>query len=134
MSNEQELKKIYNIVLDRGEQAVRAVALQLFSAIIVDTPVDTGRLRGNWQCTIGSAANGELNAKDKTGGATVSAMEKVVNTAKGEKGFDLFLTNNLPYAESIENGHSKQRPYGMVKVNITKFGLLVEKAQREVNK
>ena len=50
------------------DQVRRASALELFRLVIFATPVDTGRLRGNWQTTINSPATGDRNMDDPTGG------------------------------------------------------------------
>lgn len=79
----------------------RAVSYDVFGRIVVRTPVDTGRLRGNWH------------------------ISQVITL--GER---VFISNNLPYAEAIEDGHSKQAPMGMVKVTIAEFDSIVNKAVR----
>lgn len=123
-------KAVRNINL-KCDKAIRAIGLQLFGAIIKDTPVDTGRLRGNWQTTIGSPASGSFpSSTDKNGSISGAAMKAKVSQYKvGQK---LFLTNNLPYAQAIEDGHSKQRPYGMVKTNVAIFKAIVARSAKGV--
>ena len=112
----------------KSEKVVRSVALQLFGAIIKDTPVDTGRLRSNWQTNIGAPSNGTITAFDKNGTLAVGLLKTEVGFYKiGEK---IFLTNNLPYASAIEDGHSKQRPNGMVKTNVARFQAVVDQIAR----
>jgi hypothetical protein len=77
----------------------RAVGLNMFGRIVKRTPVDTGRLRNNWQMTS--------------------------NVQLGQR---LFITNNLPYAQRIEDGYSQQAPAGMVKVTINEFDSIVNSA------
>ena len=36
------------------DDRIRVATSEVFSNIIQMTPVDTGRARGNWQCTIGA--------------------------------------------------------------------------------
>ena len=45
------------------DETSRAIVLELFGSVIKDTPVDTGRARGNWQTTIGTPANGQTDRK-----------------------------------------------------------------------
>lgn len=131
MSFDREYKKACKNVNLKAEKAIRAIALQLFGAIIKDTPVDTGRLRGNWQTTIGTPASGSFeNSKDRNGSVSGGSMRARVGQYKvGQK---LFLTNNLPYAKAIEDGHSKQRPFGMVKTNVALFKAIVARTARGV--
>ncbi|KAF1711063.1 hypothetical protein CSC70_03810 [Pseudoxanthomonas kalamensis DSM 18571] len=52
------------------DQTVRAITFALFSEVIDSTPVDTGRLKGNWQVSVGSPASGTLTTTDESGAKT----------------------------------------------------------------
>lgn len=104
----------------------RGTALSLAGSIIRRTPVDTGRLRGNWQTTINAAADGVVERTSQNG-ATSEAKE---TTSRASIGQSIFITNNLPYAKVIENGSSKQAPQGMVKVAVAEFLSHVKLATR----
>lgn len=111
----------------RGKKAPKdirdAVLLKLFGAIIADTPVDTGRLRGNWMTNIGSP-NLETTKKKSNSGRT--RAKKALSSSKLED--VIYFTNNLPYAGVIEMGkHSKQAPQGMMRINLTRFEALIAK-------
>src|SRR5690606_24962605 len=75
------------------DETSRAIVISLFSGVIRDTRVDTGRLRGNWQTTTGSAASGEVARLDPTGSAATAEAQGNV-----QSGAVNYLTNNLPYA------------------------------------
>jgi hypothetical protein len=113
----------------RVEVVVRKVAIDLFSRIILRSPVDTGRFRANWQIAIGSIPSGTLELKDKTGQATISKV-----TAKAlhlKAGDTITLVNNLPYAGVLEYGHSQQAPAGMVRISIAEFQQMIDQAVRK---
>ena len=99
-----------------------AVLLKLFGAIIKDTPVDTGRLRGNWMTNIGSP---NLETTTKKSNSAISRAKKALSPSKFED--VIYFTNNLPYAGAIEMGHSKQAPQGMMRTNLTRFEALIAK-------
>lgn len=103
---------------DSSDKIVRAVTLSLFNGIILDTPVRDGRLRGDWQTTVGKPASGENGRVDPTGRAAMA--EVAANTPQGA-GQETYLTNSMPYAEFIENGGSQQAPEGMVKRNVDRI-------------
>ena len=103
--------------------AVRKIALELFSRVILKTPVDTGRARANWQIAIGSMPNGVLELDDKSGTATISKGSAVVAGVKG--GDVIYIVSNLPYINRLEDGYSKQAPAGML-------GLTVQELQQVV--
>jgi hypothetical protein len=105
----------------RHDDLKRVVGIKLFSAVILDTPVDTGRLRGNWQASVNEPDRTSTSAPDKGG---VQAVSKVVSTALGLSGEETFiLSNSLPYAYRIEYqgwSHTKA-PEGMVNRNVIRF-------------
>lgn len=112
------------------ETVMRSVSLKLFSAIIKASPVDTGRFRGNWQTTGVTPATGLLAGVDPTGNKAVNSAATFITNAPG---WDTFtLTNNLPYAERLEYGWSKQAPTGIVRVNIVRFQQLINEEAAKV--
>jgi hypothetical protein len=111
--------------------AVRKIALEMFRRIILKSPVDTGRFRGNWQLAIGSVPEGTLELDDKTGTATIA---KGAATALGfNAGETIFFTNNLPYARRLEEGYSQQAPNGMVALTIQEFQSVVSRIGIELS-
>lgn len=112
------------------ETVTRSVSLKLFSAIIKASPVDTGRFRGNWQTTGVTPATGLIAGVDPTGGKAVNSAATFITNAPG---WDTFtLTNNLPYAERLEYGWSKQAPTGIVRVNVIRFQQLINEEAAKV--
>lgn len=112
------------------ETVMRAVSLKLFSAIIKSSPVDTGRFRGNWQTTGQTPANGLIAGFDLTGGKAINSSATFINNASNW--YQFTLTNNLPYAQRLEYGWSKQAPVGMVRVNIARFNTLLNEEAAKV--
>lgn len=98
----------------------RAIALEMLRRVVIKTPVDTGRARGNWQVTIGEPAAGHLeNLFDKTGSTTIAKGSAVI--AKIPPFAIVYITNNVPYILILEAGRvpgppargSKQAEHGM---------------------
>lgn len=124
MSFSSDVSRIAKDMNDTAENVARNVFIELFSAVIKDTPVDEGRLRGNWQTTRNSPANGTV---ERTGGS--GAISEV--RAKVNKPDVYYLTNNLPYAERIEYGYSKiKAPEGMVRKNVLRLKSILRKKAR----
>lgn len=112
------------------ETVMRAVSLKLFSAIIKGSPVDTGRFRMNWQTSGPVPASGLIAGTDATGNKAVnSATNFIGNTPAWQ---ELTLTNNLPYAQRLEYGWSKQAPSGVVRVNVIRFQQLLNEEAAKV--
>lgn len=123
------------------ETVMRQTSIELFSAIILASPVDTGRFRMNWQAAGASPETGTLTGEDKTGANAISKMSSIIIGMTDWR--ELTLSNNLPYANVIEyggypgegpnttGGYSKQAPQGVVRVNIKRFNtLLAEEAAK----
>lgn len=107
---------IAQIESDLVKQA-RVIAMALLGEIVLRSPVDTGRFRGNTTVTIGSPVFENTANVDKTGAATLSAGQSVLT---GLKPYTvIYIQNNLPYAEKLENGHSKQAPNGVFGLAMT---------------
>lgn len=124
---ESQLRGFGIHALDKVDKVRRASVLELFKLVIMATPVDTGRLRGNWQTTINSPAGAATTRDDPNGAAALA--EAMANL--GSLADVVWFTNNLPYAERIEyEGWSRQAPEGMVRRHIAQWQRIVStKAQ-----
>lgn len=98
----------------------KAIILELFTSVILDTPVLEGRLRGNWIISSDNPANGTFDVVDPDGSKTTRKIEDFVSKLDDLKNFSVFLSNNLPYAHRIEfDGWSHTKaPEGMVRKNL----------------
>ena len=101
------------------DEASRAIKLALFSGVIRDTRVRTGRLRGNWQTSTGRPISTTTERLDPAG---ASAIAEVSNNITGS-GVD-YMTNNLSYSKTWE-----QRD-GMVARNMARIQRTVEEVAR----
>lgn len=151
----QEVKAVVRDMT--GPQLVlfhKKIALEGLRRIVLKTPVDTGRARGNWQVGINTVNSDQLPvSKDKSGSASIT---KGVNTVvSGTKPFcNIRIFNNLPYITKleygqfippnpgptrdprperfglvwVENGYSIQAPNGMVDVTIGELRSMFRKS------
>lgn len=77
---------------EKLEDVDRAFKIGLFNRAVINTRVDTGRLRGNWQVSNGAPASGETGRFQRIGGLEPSEAAKI-------QPFSVtYLTNNVPYA------------------------------------
>jgi len=96
-------------------QLCRAVKIDLFSGVVDDTRVDTGRLAGNWQIQDDAPAVGVLDRLDP-GKQGVTAEIAAGATPNGLT----FFVNNLPYAGVWETED------GMITRNVARVRQIVE--------
>ena len=115
---EADLQAFARAVGQSLDKTVRAITIEWFSSTVLSTPVDTGRLRGNWQLTIGAPASSISATLDPTGSITQGNIVRGV----GGMGKVTYLTNNLDYASKIEYGGSRTKaPRGMVRINFARI-------------
>lgn len=114
------------------EIVMRAVAIKLFSAIIKSSPVDTGRFRMNWQTSGATPKIGTVAGFDKSGSTAISSAQTFISNTQVWQEFT--LTNNLPYAQRLEYGYSKQAPTGMVRTNVYRFNVLLAEEIARIKK
>lgn len=138
------LDDFYKIeVVGEASAMVRRVAFAVDRALVLGTPVGNpdlwrannvpkkitrgkkgytgkgyvgGRARANWIPTIGTPFAGTVAREDKQGAATIALLAPI--TANFVLGQTVWLTNNLPYIEALNNGHSTQAPVGFVEMAI----------------
>lgn len=111
------------------DKTIRAITFALFREVIMRTPVDTGRLKGNWQTSQGAPVTGTVTTTDPSGGKAIVAMAAAI----GGWGSVSYLANNLPYAHRVEYdgwSHTKA-PAGMVRVSLARINAIVAKATRD---
>ena len=101
--------------------------LDIGNDVIIASPIDEGLLLANWNMAYDKIdPTLQPIGRDSTGELTVFLNNFKVD----ERTF--YLTNSLPYAKAIEDGHSKgNAPRGMVKVSAARFNTL---AQQKINK
>ena len=101
---------IGNYVEQQMEKLLRAAVLETDSLVKQASPVDTGRFRASWQVGQNAASGGI--APEGTYSDVLAIKRLGYNQ---EKVGNLYsVHNNLPYAEPLANGHSRQADPGWV--------------------
>lgn len=100
---------------------MRSVMLTGLTSLVLMTPVDTGRARGNWIVTLGAATYRYEDSFDPSGSGSLAKGLSTTAELKANPFALVFLQNNLPYIEALEDGSSTQAPNGMVTVTIAKL-------------
>lgn len=108
---------------------IRKTAFDLSKQVIEETPVDTGRAKGNWLPSIGSPDSRVIDVVTES-----AAIEKVRDSVSGINGdVSYFLTNSLPYIRKLEyEGHSPQQKTGWVRLAMQRADEIVKKATAQL--
>ena len=116
------IRNVAKNIRGNADLTVRKVALAIDQALVLSTPVDTGRARSNWQVNVAAPAEGVVTSFPKAEGDAVGlpgtsgtfAMQAAIANTKGYSGGGIYITNNLPYIIPLNDGHSKQAEPGFV--------------------
>lgn len=112
MSFDEDLKRAQQSLYTKLNNARITAFVNFAEEVIITSPVDTGWFRENWQSTINTPAQDIIGEKSQGS----HSVEKPYNKVKSSRlTDDLFLTNNLPYAQRLEEGWSSQAPAGWVR-------------------
>ena len=96
----------------------RATTINVLKGVVLATPVDTGRARGNWQVSISKPIESQNSVNDLSGGSTISKGVAKTLAQKKVKYPIFWVVNNLPYIEELNKGSSKQAPVKFVETVI----------------
>jgi hypothetical protein len=133
MSFGKDLERFQDKVEHVTVNVYRSSVFDLFSAVVMSTPVDKGTLRGSWFVSIGPGLfTGFKGARiaDAGGSATVGKIRYKVGKLEADN--TVYLTNNLPYGPRIEfDGHSGKAPEGMVRINAARWEDIVKANARK---
>lgn len=135
-----DLKQFSEKAARRADDIVGAVVVKIAQRLDLRSPVGDasywkskppkgyvgGRFRGNWQMKIGAAPVGETGRIDKTGAATLGAI--IAEVPEQAAGRVYYIANNVPYAQRIEEGWSRQAPQGLVGLTVVEFQDIVAAA------
>lgn len=85
----------------------RRVALEVLQEVTTETPVDTGRARGNWFVGLNRVSE-EVDeaASDSSGSKTVARGRRRLSRLK--PGVRVFISNNVKYIRRLNDGYSAQ--------------------------
>lgn len=109
----------------RVEDAARKVTFEVFRAVVLRSPVDTGRFRANWNVSAGSP-----DASTTTATEASRADQEVGKALALPVGGVVYLSNGLPYGPRLEHGYSGQAPQGMIKVTVAELSQHIAEATK----
>jgi len=85
--------------------------------VLKRSPVDTGKFKESWVAAIGAPIQSQ--------GTTGAGLLPVANILK--LGQSIFWTTSLPYNFRLEFGWSNQAPFGMVRITVANWQMIVDR-------
>ena len=147
MSFSVDLGNFSNVLEEKLKRLERSVLIGVGESVVERSPVGDpenwsvreprdgyvgGRFRANWQYGLSVRPLGDLPDIDATGNVSkqrINAGAAAIYNA----GNVHYITNNLPYAEALENGWSQQAPNGMVELTVLAWQPIVNERARLIN-
>ena len=100
-------------VVKNAEDQVKKIVMDTVQSLVVTSPVDTGAYRASHIVSIGS---GDYSSR---GPETNAVQDAAIQAVKFKLGNLVYIQNNKPYAERLENGWSDQAPLGIYSTTFT---------------
>ncbi|WP_407492485.1 HK97 gp10 family phage protein [Acinetobacter baumannii] len=109
-------KKPTSFSLDVSKAAevhVKNIVMDTVQSLVNLSPVDTGAYRASHIVSIGS---GDYGVREPS---TNAVQDAAIQAVKFKLGSLIYIQNNQPYAERLENGWSDQAPQGIYSTTFT---------------
>ena len=128
MAGFKGMKKFIDNVQKKKDKVLHDVTNRAFYNLVTGSPVDIGNFRGSWFGSFVTPRIGnptslpytENLGVEKGTPPTSDEIANIADALRAQFGQDVFITNNLSYAQPLENGYSKQAPGGILYVNAQK--------------
>lgn len=118
-----QVRVITGLLREATEKVVTAISVNVTAELIENTPVDTGWARANWIPAIGTpfeeavTGNPDPAIVPNQRGLQQSGLASVITGYSLSRG-PVFVTNNVPYILSLNDGSSAQAPAAFVQAAI----------------
>ena len=76
MSFSLDVSEFAQLIDKRALYVQRAVAIELFSKVVIRTPVDIGTLRANWRPSVNKPNKSKKRKPDPSGQETIALIKK----------------------------------------------------------
>lgn len=93
------------------------LTLRIHGDLVQDTPVDTGWAQNNWLLSVGSPIEETVGTREAVDRSSVTAGVAMVLRYQLMQGV-VYITNNVPYIQALNDGHSEQAPANFVQMAI----------------
>lgn len=110
-------------VMQKKAAEAKARLYAFTEAVVDDTPVKDGGLRGGWQIQKSPDLIQDNLPNDPSGEATKQRLFTKIRYLPIHQDWSIYFGNGKPYAQKIEyEGYSNQAPNGMLRKNIARGG------------
>lgn len=122
---EEEIRTVLVQLDEFIEDIMKDITLEATANFIQDTPVDTGWARANWVPNIGAEGEGTAGTREQAEAGNVMTADQQQGIAAVATQYTIisgpiYITNNVPYINRLNEGSSNQAPAGFVQAGINR--------------
>lgn len=119
-------------MVEKGaNKAVIETAIVIDQAVVIATPVDTGRARANWQVGLGVPVTEATEDTDQGGQGTITKNGATIRARQPKQ--NIYISNNVNYIEALNDGSSSQAPANFVGIAV-RAGLAFLRTRRALTR
>jgi bacteriophage HK97-gp10 putative tail-component len=118
-----KMERISKVIPVNVAKALKETVMVIDQAVVLATPVDTGRARSNW--IVGTGPSTEAidayapGKKGSSGGANAdAALQQAQDFLSATDVSVIYISNNLSYIQYLNEGSSAQAPAGFIEVAV----------------
>lgn len=115
------------------QEATKEIMLEIGRRLVYRSPIgnpaiwkdvrwpkgyEPGHFVNNWQVGRDFVPIGVIVGSDPTG---LKSLERISHLGRWQYGHVYYFVNNVPYAFVLENGHSSQAPFGIVRITVKEY-------------
>lgn len=108
MSFDAQIKKFLKETEIELTKEARRFAGFVYAEAVARSPIDTGEYQASWRIAVNTPDLSVANGKALNTAQQIGKLKQV------KPGDTIFVSNNVPYALKLENGHSQQAPLGVL--------------------
>lgn len=106
---------------------MRALALSAFGTVVTLTPVDTGRARNSWDCSVNTPSDFVPPEGSQSYPPADTARVLAALRSGLRMGDSIYITSNLVYIVPLNEGSSKQAPAHFAEMALQKAAADLER-------
>ncbi len=125
---QKELEKEIKDKQEKLNENAREIVLTAYNQVQKLSPVDKGVFRASHFVTKNNLTNEEGKAGEESNRTSEARDILSQDVKNGDK---IYIQNNLPYAQSLENGTSKQAPNGVYGIVEQQVKTIIQNSKRQ---
>jgi hypothetical protein len=115
-------KQFEDIMMKDLQKKTVDFAEKIFTGVVSRSPVREGSFRANWRITQGSRSRAKFVRRGSVDNPAPAPSVRKLRIKKGKIPI-IYVSNNSPYAQKLEDGSSAQAPYGIISATMASFNI-----------